>query len=94
MQSILSIEQSILASLRQLPPEKQQQVLSFARSLQQSDRELPPQWHSLREIAAMPTTQRHELLSQYIPAMVQDFLDDPELTEFAVLDAEDLDCDL
>jgi hypothetical protein len=90
MQSILGIEQNILETLRQLTPEKQQQVLEFTESLRQSS-ELRATRHSLREIAAMPTAQRHELLAQYVPAMAQDFLTDPELTEFSVLDVEDLD---
>lgn len=35
MQTIASLEQSILENLRQLPPEKQQEVLDFAEFLQQ-----------------------------------------------------------
>lgn len=35
MQSIVNIEQSILENLRQLPPEKQQEVLDFAEFLRQ-----------------------------------------------------------
>lgn len=35
MQSIVNIEQSVLDNLRQLPPEKQQEVLNFAEFLRQ-----------------------------------------------------------
>jgi Protein of unknown function (DUF2281) len=35
MQSIANLEQSILENLRQLPPEKQQEVLDFSEFLRQ-----------------------------------------------------------
>ncbi len=35
MQSIANLEQAILENLRQLPPEKQQEVLDFAEFLRQ-----------------------------------------------------------
>jgi hypothetical protein len=35
MQSIANLEQAILENLRQLPPEKQQEVLDFAQFLRQ-----------------------------------------------------------
>jgi Protein of unknown function (DUF2281) len=35
MQSVANLEQSILENLRQLPPEKQQEVLDFAEFLRQ-----------------------------------------------------------
>ncbi|MCW6036292.1 hypothetical protein K4A83_08405 [Spirulina subsalsa FACHB-351] len=44
---------------------------------------------SPQEILAMPLTERYQYLEQFIPAMVEDFAQDPELTEFNVLDTED-----
>ena len=46
---------------------------------------------SLRQIAALPIEERHELLAQSIAATAEDFLKDPALTEFSVLDGEDWD---
>jgi Protein of unknown function (DUF2281) len=44
---------------------------------------------SLQEIAKLPVAQRHELISPFIKATAEDFLNEPELTEFSVLDGED-----
>jgi hypothetical protein len=33
-------------------------------------------------------TERHRLLSPFVAEMAEDFANDPELTEFAVLDGE------
>ncbi len=44
---------------------------------------------SLREIASLPIAERHKILAPYITATAEDFLTDPELTEFSVLDGED-----
>ena len=46
---------------------------------------------SLRELVKLPLTERHRLLSPFVAEMVEDFANDPELTEFAVLDGEDWD---
>ncbi len=87
MPSIANLERDILENLRQLPPEKQQEVLNFTEFLRQKTVSKTPAIKlSLREIAAMPIDQRHQVLIQYIPETAQDFLTDPELTEFAVLD--------
>lgn len=43
---------------------------------------------SLQQIVAMPLAQRHQYLAQFIPEAAEDFLTDPELTEFSVLDTE------
>ena len=40
---------------------------------------------SLREIAALPVAERHKLLVPFIAATAEDFLTDPELTEFSGL---------
>jgi predicted HTH domain antitoxin len=37
---------------------------------------------SLQEIAALPIEERHKLLVPFIAATAQDFLNDPELTEY------------
>ncbi|MGD1716941.1 hypothetical protein [Dapis sp. BLCC M172] len=44
---------------------------------------------SMREIARLPVAERHKILAPYIAATAEDFLNDPELTEFSVLDGED-----
>ena len=44
---------------------------------------------SLQEIAKLPVTERHQILAPFIAATAEDFLTDPELTEFSVLDGED-----
>ncbi|MEA5582686.1 hypothetical protein VB620_15205 [Nodularia harveyana UHCC-0300] len=49
---------------------------------------------SLQEIARLPVTERHKILAPFIAATAEDFLNDPELTEFAVLDGEDWEIDL
>ncbi|MBA3922192.1 MAG: DUF2281 domain-containing protein [Nostocaceae cyanobacterium] len=90
MQNIANIEQIILKNLRQLPPEKQQEVLDFTEFLRQK---LAPQVSSskpsLRQIAAMSLAERHQHLAQFIPQTADDFLTNEELTEFSVLDTED-----
>lgn len=90
MQNIANIEQIILKNLRQLPPEKQQEVLDFTEFLRQK---LAPQVSSskpsLRQIAAMSLAKRHQHLAQFIPQTADDFLTNEELTEFSVLDTED-----
>ncbi|WP_017304011.1 hypothetical protein [Spirulina subsalsa] len=68
--------------------------LNIVHSLQQQ-RQSPPESTPLekspQEILAMPLTERHQYLEQFITAMVEDFTQDSELTEFNVLDAEDWD---
>jgi hypothetical protein len=87
MQSTTNIEQSILQNLRSLPIAKQQQVLKFTERLRET---LPIAVKpSLREIAAMPLAQRNQYIAPFIQKTADDFLSDPELTEFSVLDTED-----
>ncbi len=87
MQSTTNIEQSILQNLRSLPIAKQQEVLKFTERL----RETPPKAvkPSLRELAAMPLAQRYQHIAPFIQKTANDFLNDPELTEFSILDTED-----
>ena len=49
---------------------------------------------SRRQLAKMSLTERHQYLAPYIPKIAEDFLNDPELTEFCVLDAEDWEINL
>ncbi len=49
----------------------------------------PKKQLSLQEIARLPVAERHQLLAPFIAATAEDFLTDPELTEFSVLDGED-----
>ncbi|WLT40714.1 hypothetical protein NON20_26335 (plasmid) [Synechocystis sp. B12] len=48
---------------------------------------------SLQQLANLPLPERRQYLAQFIPAMTDDFLHNPELTEFNVLDTEDWDLD-
>ncbi|MEH2271972.1 MAG: DUF2281 domain-containing protein [Nostoc sp.] len=58
-------------------------VSNISSNLQQQKR------LSLREIARLPIAERHKILEPFIAAIAEDFLNEPELTEFAVLDGED-----
>ena len=87
MQSTTNIEQSILQNLRSLPMAKQQEVLKFTERLCET---LPKAVKlSLRELAAMPLAQRNQYIAPFILKTADDFLNDPELTEFSILDTED-----
>ncbi|MEH2159365.1 hypothetical protein [Nostoc sp.] len=44
---------------------------------------------SLQEIVSLCLAERHKILEPLITATAKDFLNDPELTEFSVLDSED-----
>jgi hypothetical protein len=44
---------------------------------------------SLKEIASLSLVERHKILKPFIAATAEDFLNDPKLTEFSVLDGED-----
>lgn len=46
---------------------------------------------SLRQVATMPKEERHKLIADSIPSTAEDFLNNPDLMEFAVLDGEDWD---
>jgi hypothetical protein len=90
MQSTANIEQIILKNLRSLPIDKLQEVLEFTERLRQNfSTELSTSKRSLREIAAMSVTERQEYISPFITKTANDFLNEPELTEFSVLDIED-----
>jgi hypothetical protein len=89
MQSKANIEKTILKNLRSLPTEKQQEVLEFTELLRQT---LTPQL-SLHQIAAMPLVERHQYLAPFISKTADDFLTEPELTEFSILDTEDWEDD-
>ncbi|MBW4476570.1 MAG: DUF2281 domain-containing protein [Tolypothrix brevis GSE-NOS-MK-07-07A] len=49
---------------------------------------------SLQEIARLTVKERHKLLAPYIAATTEDFLNDPELTEFSILDGEDWETEI
>lgn len=91
MLETIELEKDILQNLRQLSPEQQQQVLDFITTL--SDNTRKSLKLSLQQIANLPLSERHQYLAQFVPAMTDDFLHDPELTEFNVLDTEDWDLD-
>lgn len=99
MSHLINIEQAILDNLRNLSQDKQQEVLDFVEFLVQKtanqnqlaheDVAQPQQRLSLQEIAMLPIAERHKILKPFIAATAEDFLTDPELTEFSVLDVED-----
>jgi hypothetical protein len=100
MLEIINLEQTVLDNLRLLPKEKQQEVLDFVQFLVQKNIQITPLSSdssitqpvltlSLQEIARLPVTERHQILAPFIAATAEDFLTDPELTEFSVLDGED-----
>lgn len=67
-------------------------VEKLAEELASTSTTVEPQTKpSLRQIAALPIKERHKLLAQSIAATAEDFLNDPDLTEFSVLDGEDWD---
>lgn len=93
-QTATLIEQKIANAVNSLPDTQQKEVLEFVQALcqgqsvKQSETRL-----SLKEIACLPITERHQYLQQYMPAMVEDFATDPALTEFSELDIDDWDAD-
>lgn len=91
MQSTATLEQTLLNHLRQLPPDKQQEVLDFAEFLRQKVFPSPPlpTQPSLQQLASLPLSQRHQALAPFIADTAADFKTDPALTEFAALDSED-----
>ena len=99
METMMNMERSLLEKWRVLPRDKQQEVLDFVESIEQNLREsthgntaasIESQTRlSMQEIARLPVAERHQILAPYIAATAEDFLNDPELTEFSVLDGED-----
>jgi hypothetical protein len=82
-------EQIVLNNLRQLSPSQQQEVVNFTEFLRQKFTPEPPQSIlSLQQLANLPIAERHQYLRATIAATMDDFLTDPELTEFNVLDGE------
>ena len=89
MQAKLDYEQIILNNLRQLSPSQQQEVANFTEFLRQKFAAVTRGSSlSLQELAKLPINERHQYLKSLIVATAEDFETDPELTEFAVLDAE------
>ena len=90
MQSTVSIEQEITEGVKALPAHQQQEVLDFVEFLRQKSSSTQPENRiSMQELAQLPIAERHQRLKQYIPAMVEDFKNDPALTEFSDLDMDD-----
>ncbi|WP_373541991.1 hypothetical protein [Chamaesiphon sp.] len=90
MQTKIDYEQIILRNLRQLSPTQQQEVLNFTEFLRQKFAlTTTASVLSLQQLAKLSIAERHQYLKAFIPATVDDFLTDPELTEFSMLDNED-----
>lgn len=60
-----------------------------ATELYISSKTQPKKHLSLQKIARLPVAERHQILAPFIAATAEDFLNDPELTEFSILDGED-----
>jgi hypothetical protein len=83
-------EQIILDNLRQLSPTQQQEVVDFTEFLRQKfSQTTTDPILSLQNLANLPVKERHQYLKTAVAATANDFLTDPELTEFSVLDGED-----
>jgi hypothetical protein len=90
MQTSIDYEQIVLNNLRQLSPTQQQEVVNFTEFLRQKFTQATTGLMlSLPQLANLPVTERHQHLKATIAATANDFLTDPELTEFSVLDGED-----
>ncbi|GAB4295091.1 MAG: hypothetical protein Fur0025_32030 [Oscillatoriaceae cyanobacterium] len=94
--TINNLETAVLENFRLLPIEQQREVFQFTELLKQKFIQNPPEpipnhparKLSMQEIAKLPIAQRHQILASSIAATAADFLNDPELTEFSVLDGE------
>ncbi len=86
---LTNIEKAVFEHFRVLPFAQQQEVLDFVEFLTQKLARNQNKSLALVEIAKLPIAERHKLLSPSIPATADDFLQDPELTEFSILDGED-----
>ena len=104
MSETINIEQAVLNNLRMLSNQEQQEVLDFAQFLAQkaghrvhlNSKDVnfsisATEQLSLQEIAKLPVAARHQILAPFMAETAEDFLNDPELTEFSVLDREDWD---
>lgn len=90
MQTTIDYEQIVLNNLRQLSPTQQQEVVNFTEFLRQKlTQATTSSVLSLQQLANLPVNERHQHLKATIAATANDFLTDPELTEFSVLDGED-----
>ena len=89
MQSAISIEQEIVEGLKDLPTNQQQEVLDFVEFLRHKlSSTQTKNGLSMQEIARLPIRERHQLLKQYIPGMINDFENDPAMTEFSEVDID------
>jgi hypothetical protein len=87
----MSLYPALLETLEMLSLDQQELILDFARSLQATDApsaqpSIPRL--SLSQIAKLPINDRNTILAPYILDTARDFLNDPELTEFADLDLD------
>ncbi len=73
--------EKLLQEIQTLTPEQQKNALTFIQNLKTQT--LTP-----AQILALPLPQRHQYLDPFIPPMAEDFLNDPELTEFNTLDSD------
>jgi hypothetical protein len=90
----MSLYPALLETLEMLSLDQQELILNFARSLQATDTPIAqpsiPRL-SLSQIAKLPINDRNTILAPYIVDTAKDFLNDPELTEFADLDLDNWD---
>lgn len=83
-QEVLDFVQFLVHKLQQTQ-DLSKESYEYSSSLTQP----PPLKLSFTEIAKLPIAERHKILAPYMAVTAQDFLTDPELTEFSVLDGED-----
>jgi hypothetical protein len=69
--------------------EQKKQLPSESSEYNSSSATQPALNLSLREISRLPIAEHHKILAPYMAATAEDFLTDPELTEFSVLDGAD-----
>jgi hypothetical protein len=105
MTETLNLEKTLLDNFRRLSHNQKQEALNFVQSLVKTGKTNPLESEtiashtshnisqlpklSLKEIARLPIAERHKILAPYIAAIAEDFLTEPELTEFSVLDGKD-----
>jgi hypothetical protein len=90
MQTTIDYEQIVLNNLKQLSPTQQQEVVNFTEFLRQKFTPVSTaSVLTLQQLANLPLKEWHQHLRATIAATAHDFLTDPELTEFSVLDSED-----
>ena len=83
-QELLDFAEFLVQKTKEITPISIQNLEKIKSSITQPSLKL-----SIEEIARLPIAERHKILEPFIAATAEDFFNDPELTEFSVLDGED-----